>query len=102
MERRGAVLGEGDDGLLAGGDTKLVLRFGDPASKSICRGALALQGDGSRADPLPSRRSLGLGGEEGRGESCIGCSSSGDEGLLPAEVGDGERRVRRGHTEPRP
>ena len=57
---RSAVLGEGDDGL----DNRL----GDPTSESASSRALALPSEGSRAGPLLSRRSLRLGGEEGRGE----------------------------------
>ena len=67
---------------------------------SVGRGVLALPNEGSRAGPLLSRRSLGLGGEEGRGESVVGRSSSGGV-RLPAEGGVGERRVRVGHTERR-
>ena len=48
-------------------------------------GLKMLPSEGSRTDALLRHRSLGLGGEEGRGESSIGRSSSGDEGLLPAE-----------------
>ena len=83
------MLGEGDDG-----------RDGDPTSESVGGGALALPSEGSRADPLLSRRSLRLGGEEGRGESVVGRSSFGGD-RLPAEGGGGERRVRGGHTERR-
>ena len=60
-----------------------------------------LPSEGSRTDALLSRRSLGLGGEEGHGESSFGRSSVGGD-LLPAEGGGVERRVRRGHTERRP
>ena len=88
MGRRGGVLDEGDSA------EDVVLRPSDPASESVGRGALALPSEGGRADPLLSCRSLGLGGEEGRGESSVGHSSSGDEGLLPAEGSGGERRVR--------
>jgi len=49
-----------------------MLRLGDPESGGIGRGALALPGEGSHADPLLGRRSLRLGGEEGRGESGVG------------------------------
>ena len=35
--RRGGVLGEWDDGLLAGGEEEVVLRLSDPASESIRR-----------------------------------------------------------------
>ena len=102
VRRSGGVLGEGDDGLLAGGVNDGVLCLGDTASESIGRGALALPSESSRANPLLSRRSLGLGGEEGRGESGVGRSSSGDEGRHPAEGGGGERRVHGGHTQPVP
>ena len=88
---RGAGLG--DDGL-AGGDAEEVLRLGDPESGGVGRGALALPGEGSHADPLLGRRSFRLGGEEGRGESGVG--------LLPAEGGGGERRIRGRHPEPGP
>ena len=91
------MLGEGDDGR----DKEVGLLCSDPTSESVGRGALALPSEGSRADPLLSRRSLGLSCEEGRGESRIGRSSIGGE-LLPAESGSGEWRVRKGHTEPRP
>ena len=40
--RRGGVLGEGDDGLLAGGEEDVVLCLGDLASERISRGALTL------------------------------------------------------------
>ena len=69
------MLGEEDDMLLARGDKEVVFRLGDPTSESVGRGALALPSEGSRAGPLLSRRSLGLGGEEGRGESRVGHSS---------------------------
>ena len=85
----------GVDELLAGGDTKVELRHGNSEGESIGRGALALPSEGSHADPLLSRRSLRLGGEEGRGESSVGRSSFGDEGLLPAEGGGGRRGPRR-------
>ena len=62
--KKGAVLGKGDDGR-------------DREVGSVGRGALALPSEGSRAGPLLSRRSLGLGGEEGRGESRVGRSSIG-------------------------
>jgi len=71
------VLGEGD-----GLEKEVVLLRGDPTSESVGRGALALPSEGSRADPLLNRRILGLGGEEGRGES----SSIGGD-LLPADDG---------------
>jgi len=51
--KEGAVLGEGDDGR-------------DREVGSVVRGALALSSEGSRAGPLLRRRSIGLGGEEGR------------------------------------
>ena len=51
--KEGAVLGEGYDGR-------------DREVGSVGRGALALKSEGSRAGPLLSRRSLGLGGEEDR------------------------------------
>ena len=51
----------GNDGLLAGEDAEVVLRLGDPESENIGRGALALPSEGNHADPLLSRRSLGLG-----------------------------------------
>ena len=59
---RSAVLGEWDDGW----DKKVGFLRGDPTSESVGRGALAFPSEGSRAGPLLSRRSLGLGGEEGR------------------------------------
>ena len=90
-EARGAVLG--DDGL-AEGDAEEVLRLGDPESKGVGRGALALPSEGSHADPLLGRRSLRLGGEEGRSQSGVG--------LLPAYGGGGERRIRGRHPEARP
>ncbi|XP_039841931.1 keratin, type II cytoskeletal 2 epidermal-like [Panicum virgatum] len=71
-------------------------------SESVRRGALALLSEGSRADALLTRRSLGLGDEVGRGESGVCRSSFGDEGLLPAEDGGGERCVRGGHAQPTP
>jgi len=95
--RRGGVLGEWDDGLLTRGE-EVVLRLGDPASKSIGGGALALPSEDSRMDPLLSRRSLELGGEEGCGEGSVGRCSSGDGGRHPAEVGGGERRIRGVHA----
>ena len=95
---RGLVGGRGAalrvDGLLAGGDTKEVLRLGDPEGESIGRGALALPSEGSHADPLLGRRSLRLGGKEGRGETGVG--------LLPTEGGGGARCVRGGHPESGP
>ena len=91
------MLDEGDGGLLAG-EEDVVLRISNPASESIGHGALALPSEGSRVNPLLSRRSLGLGGEEGHGESSVGRSSSGDDGLLPAVGRGSERRVRGGHT----
>ena len=72
MGGRSAVLGEGD-----GRDKEVGLLRGDPTSESVGREALALPSEGSRAGPLLSRRSLGLGGKEGRGESRVGCSSIG-------------------------
>ena len=90
------MLGEGDDER----DKEVGLLCGDPTSESVGRGALALPSEGSRVGPLLSRRSLGLGGEEGRGESVVGRSSSGGD-RLPAKGGGGERRVRGGHTERR-
>ena len=101
MGRRGGVLDKEDGGPLAGAE-EVVLRLSDPASESIGQGALALPSEGSRTDPLLSRRGLRLDDEEGRGESSVGHSSSGDEGLLLAEGSCGERRVRGGHTEPAP
>ena len=83
---RGAGLGV--DGP-AGGDTEEVLRLGDPESGGVGRGTFTLPGEGSHADPLLGRRSLRLGGEEGRGESGVG--------LLPSESGGGERRIRGSH-----
>ena len=68
---RSAVLGEGDDGR----DKEVGLLCGDPTSESVGHRALALPSEGSRVGPLLSRRSLGLGGEEGRGESRVGHSS---------------------------
>ena len=50
---RGAGLGV--DGP-AGGDAEEVLRLGDPDSEGVGRGALALPGEGSHADPLLGRR----------------------------------------------
>ena len=78
---------------------------GAPCPDSCCRGgaheggrdgrdALALPGEGSRAYPLLSRRSLRLGGEEGRGESGVG--------LLPTEGGGCEWRICGRHPETRP
>ena len=84
----------GDDGQLAGGDTKEVLRLGDPESEGVGRGALALPSEGSHADPLLGRPSFRLGGEEGRGKSGVG--------LLPTEGGSGEQRIRGRHSKPRP
>jgi hypothetical protein len=48
----------GVDGQLAGGDTKVVLRLGDPESEGISRGALALPSEGSPAEAsdLAARR----------------------------------------------
>ena len=67
--KEGAVLGEGDDGR----DKEVGRLRGDPTSESVGRGALALPSEGSRAGPLLSRRSLGLGCENGRvGRSSIG------------------------------
>ena len=66
----------GVDGQLAGGGAEEALRLGDPESESVGRGALALPGEGTHADPLLGRRSLRLGGEEGRSQSGVG--------LLPA------------------
>jgi len=83
----------GVDGL-AGGDAEEALRLGDPESESVGRGALALPGEGSHADPLLGRRSLRLGGEEGRSQSGVG--------LLPAYGGGGERHIRGRHPEARP
>ena len=83
----------GVDGL-AGGDTEEAFRLGDPESEGVSRGALALPGEGSHADPLLGRRSLRLVGEEGRGES--------DVGLLPTESGGGEWRILGRHLEARP
>ena len=71
-----------------------MLRLGDPEIGCVGRGALALPGEGSPADPLLGRRRLQLGGEEGRGESGVG--------LLPAEGSGGERRIRGRHPEPGP
>ena len=85
------MLGEGDDGLLAEGEEDVVLRLGYSASKSVGRGALALPSEGGRADPLLTCRSLGLGGEEGRGESSVG--------LVPTEGGGVVRRIRGRHPE---
>jgi len=89
---RGAGLGV--DGLAGGDAEEVLLCLGDPESEGVGRGALALPGEGSHADPLLGRRSLRLGGEEGRGESGVG--------LLPAEGGGGERRIRGRHPEARP
>ena len=72
----------GVDGL-AVGDAKEALRLGDPEGEGVGRGTLALPGEGSHADQLLGRRSLGLGGKEGRGESGVG--------LLPTKGGGGER-----------
>src|SRR6185312_9888770 len=80
--RRGAWLEV--DGQLTGGGAEESLRLGDPESGGVGRGALALPGEGSHADTLLGRRSLRLGGEEGRSESGVG--------LLPAYGGGGERR----------
>ncbi|KAG2620571.1 hypothetical protein PVAP13_3NG209071 [Panicum virgatum] len=55
------------------------------------RDALVLPGEGSRAYSLLSRRSLRLGGEEGRSESGVG--------LLPKEGSGGERRIHGRHPE---
>ena len=84
----------GDDGLLAGGDTDVVLRLGNPENGGVGRGTFTLPGEGSRADPLLGRRSLRLGGEEGRSQSGVS--------LLPAYGGGGERRIRGRHPEARP
>ena len=89
---RGAVLGV--DGQLAGEDTKVVLRLGDPEGEGIGRGALALPSEGSHADQLLVRQSLRFGGEEGRGETRVG--------LLPTEGGGGAWCVRGGHPESGP
>ena len=77
----GGGAGLGDDGL-AGGDAEEVLRLGNPESEGVGRGALALPGEGSHADPLLGCRSLRLGGEEGRGESSFGRSSADGDRLL--------------------
>jgi hypothetical protein len=79
---------------LAGGDAEVVLRLGDPESEGVGRGTLAFPGEGCHTDPLLGRRSLRLGGEEGRGESGVG--------QLPSEGGGGERRILRRHPEARP
>ena len=71
----GGAAGLGVDGQLAGGDAEKALRLGDPEGEGVGRGTLALLGEGSYTDPLLGRRSLGLGGEEGRGESRVGHSS---------------------------
>ena len=55
-----------------------MLRLGDLMRESVGGGALVLPCEGSRANPLLGRRSLGLGGDEGRGECSFGQSSSGD------------------------
>ena len=84
------MLGEGDDGR----DKEVGLLRGDPTSESVGRGALALPNEGSRVDPLLSRRSLGLGGEESEGSRAgplLICCSLG----LGGEEGRGESRVGR-------
>ena len=88
------MLGEGNNGR----DKEVGLLRGNPTNESVGRGALTLPSDGSRAGPLLSCRSLGLGSEEGRGESGVGRSSV-VGGLLLAEGGGGERCVRGGLTE---
>ena len=55
-------------------------------------GLKTLPSEGSRTDALLSRRSRGLGGEEGHGECSFGQSSLGD-GRRPAEGSGGERCV---------
>ena len=87
---RSIVLDEGDDGR----DKEVGLLRGDPTSESIGRGALALPSEGSRAGPLLSRHGLGLGSEEGRGESRVGRSSIGGHRGHGRRVRDHWRRGR--------
>lgn len=89
--RRADVLKDGGDELPVGGEE--ALRLGDPASKSVSRGALMLPGEGNHTHTLMGSSCLGLGALQGRSKGAVGGGDGSGTRRLSEEGGAGEGRV---------